>query len=88
LDILSDIAYGLYNIHKVGLTHQDFHSGNILKVYSVTPILLIWDYANQRMKVLPHVAPEIVDIDSVLNDGRRSIIPWHHLHDYANVIIK
>ncbi|PKY34702.1 hypothetical protein RhiirB3_454673 [Rhizophagus irregularis] len=27
------------------------------------------------------------DIDSVLNDGHRSIIPWHHLHDYANVVI-
>src|SRR6266536_1722843 len=30
LAILRDIACGLNNIHKEGLTHQDFHSGNIL----------------------------------------------------------
>src|ERR1700722_5588462 len=28
--ILQTIAEGLSNIHKKGLTHQDFHSGNIL----------------------------------------------------------
>src|ERR1700722_6753297 len=27
---LNDIAKGLSDIHKKGLTHQDFHSGNIL----------------------------------------------------------
>ena len=32
---LSDIAYGLSNIHEKRLIHQDFHSGNILKSYGV-----------------------------------------------------
>uniref|UniRef100_U9TN80 Uncharacterized protein n=1 Tax=Rhizophagus irregularis (strain DAOM 181602 / DAOM 197198 / MUCL 43194) TaxID=747089 RepID=U9TN80_RHIID len=44
----------------VGLTNRDFHSGNILKVYSVMPILLIWDYANQRRRVLPHVETKVL----------------------------
>src|SRR5438128_2389376 len=29
-DILRGVALGLNDIHKMGLTHQDFHSGNIL----------------------------------------------------------
>src|SRR5579859_6725266 len=28
--ILRDIAWGIMNLHKKELTHQDFHSGNIL----------------------------------------------------------
>ncbi|RIA84226.1 kinase-like domain-containing protein [Glomus cerebriforme] len=32
LDILRDIARGLSDIHEKGLTHQDFHSGNILRI--------------------------------------------------------
>ncbi|RIA79868.1 kinase-like domain-containing protein, partial [Glomus cerebriforme] len=32
VDILRDIAYGLRNVHNKGLTHQDFHSGNILSL--------------------------------------------------------
>src|SRR5579859_7664894 len=34
LGILENIANGLNNIHKKGLTHRDFHSGNILNINS------------------------------------------------------
>ncbi|RIA80469.1 kinase-like domain-containing protein [Glomus cerebriforme] len=44
LEILCHIAHGLNDIHKEGLNHQDFHSGNILisdSYYSITDLGLL-----------------------------------------------
>ncbi|RIA86073.1 kinase-like domain-containing protein, partial [Glomus cerebriforme] len=70
LDILKDIAYGLSDIHEKGLTHQDFHSGNILgedtySAYNRITDLGLCKPANEGCNkkvygVLPYVAPEVL----------------------------
>ena len=70
LDILRDIANGLNNIHKKGLTHQDFHSGNILNKpdYAYITDLGLCKPADEETEkhnknvygVLPYVAPEVL----------------------------
>ena len=70
LDILSDIAFGLNDIHKKGLTHQDFHSGNILNkpgIAFITDLGLCKPADEETEKhnknvygVLPYVAPEVL----------------------------
>ncbi|RIA88949.1 kinase-like domain-containing protein, partial [Glomus cerebriforme] len=73
LYILSDIARGLMDIHKEGLTHQDFHSGNILSMDKYVFInnqitdLGLCKPANEECDknkkvygVLPYVAPEVL----------------------------
>jgi serine/threonine protein kinase len=71
LDILRDIAYGLTNIHKEGLTHHDFHSGNILNRYYSTNISdlglcksanneNLGKHNNNVYGVLPYIAPEVL----------------------------
>ena len=53
---LQTIANGLSNIHKKGLTHRDFHSGNILSYGTeVASIICKTVYG-----VLPYVAPEVL----------------------------
>ena len=66
---LHSIANGLSDIHKNGLIHQDFHSGNILQ-YNWTCIsdLGLCKPANEKSEkwdknvygVLPYVAPEVL----------------------------
>ncbi|RIA90192.1 kinase-like domain-containing protein [Glomus cerebriforme] len=64
---LRDIARGLSYIHKEGLAHQDFHSGNILAYhsnhYNISDLGLCKP-ANEKSKkvygVLPYVAPEVL----------------------------
>src|SRR5581483_8217591 len=72
--ILHDISYGLGHIHKKGLIHQDFHSGNILHMfdlyYSEYPITDLGlckpadDKSEKSNKnvygVLPYMAPEVL----------------------------
>ncbi|RIA80475.1 kinase-like domain-containing protein, partial [Glomus cerebriforme] len=72
LDILSDITRGLSDIHEKGLTHQDFHSGNILSSDTSSIRNRITDLglckpANEECnknkkvyEVLPYVAPEVL----------------------------
>ncbi|RIA90275.1 kinase-like domain-containing protein, partial [Glomus cerebriforme] len=71
LDIISDIAEGLSDIHKEGLTHRDFHSGNILNTfhtgktnYNITDLGLCKPANEKHDKkvygVLPYVAPEVL----------------------------
>ena len=66
--ILYTIASGLSDIHKKGLTHQDFHSGNILSIgfanASITDLGLCKPANEESDKtvygVLPYVAPEVL----------------------------
>ena len=75
LYILFTIAYGLDTIHKKGLIHHDFHSGNILNdesggdIYSLITDLGLCKPANAKLSqggdkkiygVLPYVAPEVL----------------------------
>ncbi|RIA84299.1 kinase-like domain-containing protein [Glomus cerebriforme] len=71
IDILRDIARGLEIIHEKGLTHQDFHSGNILSrdnssMYTRITDLGLYKPANEKSDnkklygVLPYVAPEVL----------------------------
>ncbi|EXX79733.1 Rad53p [Rhizophagus irregularis DAOM 197198w] len=74
LYILRDIAYGLGNIHEKELTHQDFHSGNILNIkrnslsFANITDLGLCKPANEKVEkrnknvygVLPYVAPEVL----------------------------
>ncbi|RIA83497.1 kinase-like domain-containing protein [Glomus cerebriforme] len=69
LGILRDIAYGLNVIHEKGLTHRDFHSGNILGKDAYFGYTRITDLglckpANEKHDkvygVLPYVAPEVL----------------------------
>src|SRR5581483_8122404 len=64
---LSDIADGLSEIHKKGLIHQDFHSGNILR--NIIPAYItdlgLCKPADEKTDknvygVLPYVAPEVL----------------------------
>src|SRR5947207_1718581 len=73
---LFTIAYGLMTIHKKGLIHHDFHSGNILNnknykgdLYSLITDLGLCKPANVKRSqgedkkiygVLPYVAPEVL----------------------------
>ncbi|RIA80305.1 kinase-like domain-containing protein, partial [Glomus cerebriforme] len=70
-EILMDIAQGLDDIHKMGLTHRDFHSGNILSrdqlfLYNRITDLGLCKPANEKQDnrkvygVLPYVAPEVL----------------------------
>src|SRR5437016_1404723 len=69
-DILLDIARGLNDIHGEGLTHQDFHSGNILNKpgYAFITDLGLCKPADEETEkhnknvygVLPYVAPEVL----------------------------
>ncbi|RIA87880.1 kinase-like domain-containing protein [Glomus cerebriforme] len=70
-EILGSIASGLNDIHKEGLIHQDFHSGNILNTIGLlnnnTRItdLGLSKPANEKDNkkvygVLPYVAPEVL----------------------------
>jgi serine/threonine protein kinase len=67
-DILCDIARGLSNIHRKGLVHQDFHSGNILQLKynsSLITDLGLCKPADEKSEknvygVLPYVAPEVL----------------------------
>ncbi len=44
LQILFFIIKGFYNIHKQGLVHKDFHTGNILiEYYNAYTVYQIWD---------------------------------------------
>ena len=66
---LRSIACGLSEIHNKGLTHQDFHSGNILhtgSIYRITDLGLCKPANEEPEKrnktvygVLPYVAPEV-----------------------------
>ena len=65
--ILNNISYGLSCIHKKGLIHRDFHSGNILHYYSsyyITDLGLCKPADGKIDKnvygVLPYVAPEVL----------------------------
>ncbi|RIA90277.1 kinase-like domain-containing protein [Glomus cerebriforme] len=69
IDIISDIAHGLSDIHKEGLTHQDFHSGNILCNcnFEISDLGLCKPANEESEKnnknvygVLPYVAPEVL----------------------------
>ena len=68
LYLLDFIANGLSNIHKKGLTHQDFHSGNILNDgfndAQITDLGLCKPANEESDKtvygVLPYVAPEVL----------------------------
>jgi serine/threonine protein kinase len=68
LDILRYIAYGLALIHKEGLMHKDFHSGNLVTTtlesnYYITDFGLCKPVGFQDSKifgVLPYVAPEVL----------------------------
>ncbi|RIA92144.1 kinase-like domain-containing protein, partial [Glomus cerebriforme] len=70
IQILRDIAYGLNGIHKEGLAHRDFYSGNILDNHDTNKYVSITDLglckpANETNDkkvygVLPYVAPEIL----------------------------
>ncbi|RGB22907.1 kinase-like domain-containing protein, partial [Rhizophagus diaphanus] len=70
---LNGIAYGLKDIHKKGLIHQDFHCGNILSDKTqhtayITDLGLcqpanVKSSQNNNKKiygVLPYVAPEVL----------------------------
>ena len=69
-NILRDIAFGLVDIHKKELTHQDFHSSNILNEPNYTYItdLGLCKPADEKTEkhnknvygVLPYVAPEVL----------------------------
>src|SRR5579859_6128994 len=68
LENLKNIASGLRDIHKKGLTHRDFHSGNILNIGTngtfITDLGLCKP-ANEKSDkkvygVLPYVAPEVL----------------------------
>ncbi|RHZ87315.1 hypothetical protein Glove_37g87 [Diversispora epigaea] len=64
--ILSTIVIGLKNIHKMGLMHKDFHSGNIvnqtLNLYYITDFELckpvIENDPEKIYGVIPYMAPE------------------------------
>ena len=70
LDILRFIAYGLALIHKEGLMHKDFHSGNLVGFllndyynYYITDFGLCKPIGYQDSKifgVLPYIAPEVL----------------------------
>ncbi|RIA93757.1 kinase-like domain-containing protein, partial [Glomus cerebriforme] len=68
LTILNFIAHGLHDIHKNGLIHHDFHSGNILNfdgsTCSITDLGLSKPANENQSKkvygVLPYVAPEVL----------------------------
>jgi len=66
---LADISEGLNDIHKSGLAHRDFHSGNILNNYSgasyITDLGLSQPASYQKQDgrifgVLPYMAPEVL----------------------------
>ena len=70
-EIPSDIARGLDGIHREGLIHQDFHSGNILllsHILSRITDLGLCKPADEKSEkcnknvygVLPYVAPEVL----------------------------
>ncbi|GES82220.1 kinase-like domain-containing protein [Rhizophagus clarus] len=72
LDILRSVAYGLALIHKEGLMHKDFHSGNFVGTslfgnfkheYYITDFGLCRPIGFHNSKiygVLPYVAPEVL----------------------------
>ncbi|GES93918.1 kinase-like domain-containing protein [Rhizophagus clarus] len=70
LDMLRHIVSGLDDIHKKGVTHHNFHSGNILKGRNSTYITDLGLYQPANVKsidehkkvygVLPYIAPEIL----------------------------
>jgi serine/threonine protein kinase len=71
LDSLRHIASGLDDIHKKGLTHHNFHCGNILKGRNFTYITDLGLYQSPNVTssqddhkrvygVLPYVAPEVL----------------------------
>ncbi|CAG8709304.1 4214_t:CDS:2, partial [Acaulospora morrowiae] len=70
LDILRFIASGLSEIHKEGLVHKDFHSGNIMMADESAsyitdfglckPIISNPTRDNKIFGVLPYVAPEVL----------------------------
>ncbi|GBC08787.1 hypothetical protein RclHR1_08390001 [Rhizophagus clarus] len=70
LGMLRDIVFGLNEIHKEGLIHQDFHSGNILdslrdSTRNITDLGLCKPANNKSENyeiygVLPYLAPEIL----------------------------
>src|ERR1041385_6532275 len=66
---LLDISIGLSTLHDNGLTHQDFHQGNLL--FNNQKALLITDFglcnqtsqsslSNDIYGVMPYVAPEVL----------------------------
>lgn len=73
---MSDIVYGLHNIHKEELAHRDFHSGNILNKqgsslsYANISDLGLCKPASEKLekhnknvyRVLPYVAPEVLRV--------------------------
>jgi serine/threonine protein kinase len=71
LDMLRRIAEGLDKIHKKGLIHHDFHSGNILEHSGYTFITDLGlcrpanvksfqDECKELYGVLPYIAPEVL----------------------------
>jgi serine/threonine protein kinase len=70
IKMLRDISFGLNEIHKQGLIHQDFHSGNILdslrdSTTNITDLGLCMpaNSISENYKiygVLPYVAPEVL----------------------------
>src|SRR5581483_8826233 len=67
LYILYNISDGLSEIHKKGLIHQDFHSGNILRAggFAFITDLGLCKPADEKTDknvygVLPYVAPEVL----------------------------
>ncbi|CAG8601207.1 2755_t:CDS:2, partial [Racocetra fulgida] len=73
LDILRYIAYGLALIHKEGLMHKDFHSGNLVGTsleynYYITDFGLCKPIGSKDTRiygVLPYVAPEVLDFEQM-----------------------
>ncbi|RIA98335.1 kinase-like domain-containing protein [Glomus cerebriforme] len=68
LDILQNIAKGLDDIHKKGLTHRDFHSGNILlskdfvfRIYYLITDLGLSKPANEKSENFGIIIYEVIN---------------------------
>ena len=68
IDALYCMAMDLHNLHKLGYSHKDFHSGNILQM--VNPYLSDFGLSgpsneqesdNKIYGVLPYIAPEVLN---------------------------
>ncbi|RIA99841.1 kinase-like domain-containing protein, partial [Gigaspora rosea] len=73
LKLLKDISYDLYQIHRAGYIHADFHSGNILQDKHLSTTLQSYitdlglskntnenDSEGEIYGVMPYVAPEVL----------------------------
>ena len=82
IDQLYQIALGLNSIHKQGLVHRDFHSGNILNKEDIIHNILCYitdlglcqpvnEIKDEKkvFGVLPYVAPEVLQGQSYTQAG-------------------